>query len=740
MHARTRKDASPEATLYRRSAAALLALIFLHIHAASGFESAPSQPTRLVAGDLALSVSRITGGLRLDSLYDLGRKHQLLATNSLPLFSITLRREGTKEEARLAADAGWERTAVDLRHDRLELRWEKPDAKYGAIRVTAIATAHPPNNSFDWDLKVENQGSPWSVWRVVFPQVALASLGEGAVVLFPRGPGELQPDVWKRSFTYHGNYPGGWCSMQFMAAYSTADNSTGLYVGLHDPWGSVKDLALESDVASQTARLRFDVPAPNMGVAGNGFALSGKAVWQSLRGDWFDAAMIYKSWASAEARWWPKLSRGERLDTTPWMRHLNAWAQTGGGPADCVSAVERFQSFLNLPVGFHWYNWHQIPFDNDYPHYFPPKEGFARAVAELQSSNVFVMPYINGRLWDTHDRGATDFEFTRRALPAVTKKDNGEPYVEAYGSKETNGEPVKLGVMCPTTALWQQTVRETVLRLLKEQGTKAVYIDQIAAAAPALCMDKSHGHPLGGGHWWNEGYWSMLEGIRREMPRDAMLTTECNGEPFIRWFDGYLTWHWQFDGQVPVFPAVYGDTIQMFGRAYRGGSTKDLALRMKAGQQLVFGEQLGWLDPKLVDEPANAQFFREAAQMRSRLNRYFCAGHMARPPKLVGPMPKVRADWQWSGEWFVTTDALLSGAWEIPSENKLVLIFANVGDEPITTTLRVDPAVYGHRAAKVNVQRIAVGQADALAESWNCPIDRELTFAPRHTQALELQW
>jgi len=88
-----------------------------------------------------------------------------------------------------------------------------------------------------------------------------------------------------------------------------------------------------------------------------------------------------------------------------------------------------------------------------------------------------------------------------------------------------------------------------------------------------------------------------------------MLTTECNAEPFVKWFDGYLTWHWQHDGQVPAFPAVYGGAIQMFGRAYRGGPTKDLALRMKAGQQLVFGEQIGWIDPNIVREERECRVF-----------------------------------------------------------------------------------------------------------------------------------
>jgi hypothetical protein len=68
---------------------------------------------------------------------------------------------------------------------------------------------------------------------------------------------------------------------------------------------------------------------------------------------------------------------------------------------------------------------------------------------------------------------------------------------------------------------------------------------------------------------WTEGYWALVDSIRKTKPADCMLTTECNAEPYTQVFDGYLTWHWQCDGQVPVFPAVYGGAIQMFGRAYR---------------------------------------------------------------------------------------------------------------------------------------------------------------------------
>ncbi|MGA2865727.1 MAG: DUF6259 domain-containing protein [Verrucomicrobiota bacterium] len=717
-------------------------LFFLGLALALGFAlTGQGAMSQFQAGDFQLTLDVTTNGARLASLFDRGRQRELLGTNAAPLFTVVLRRAGGPEFERLEAQSGWADTVLRRTRQGFEIRWERPQkAAWEGFAVVATAEAEAKAAAWRWQLRVEDRNPTWSVSRVIFPELALRSPGERAAVFFPRGPGEVQAGVWERRFSFHGTYPSGWCSMQFMGVLAEGEPPGGLYCAVHDPWGSTKDLGLDADPETHTVRLRFDHPAPNMGVSSNGFVLSGEAVWQLLRGDWFDAAQIYKTWVRQEARWWPALKSGQRADTPPWMRELDAWAMTGGAPAECVSNVIRFREFLGEPVGFHWYNWHQIPFDNDYPHYFPAKAGFEEAVGALKQAGVYVMPYINGRLWDTHDRGSQDFEFNRLALPAATKREDGQPWVESYGSKETNGEPVKLAVMCPTTALWQQTVRETVLRLLEQAGASAVYVDQIAAAAPALCLDPSHGHPLGGGHWWNQGYWHLLEAIRRAKPGAAALTTECNGEPFVRWFDGYLTWHWQFDGQVPAFPAIYGGAIQMFGRAYRGGDTKDLALRMKAGQQLVFGEQLGWLDPGLVNEPENADFFRQMVRVRARFHRYFYAGEMARPPRLEGLIPKVKADWQWSGQWPVTTDAVLTGAWRLAGQRRMVLFFVNVSDEAVSARLRLDGGNYGIRGKWLNVQVTRAGEQDAQGQRLPAAFEQPVTFARRQAQVWELEW
>ena len=356
----------------------------------------------------------------------------------------------------------------------------------------------------------------------------------------------------------------------------------------------------------------------------------------------------------------------------------------------------------------------------------------------MQAADVFVMPYINGRLWDTRDRGTEVFQFDTVARPAATKNEAGEPYTERYGSKESDESRVSLAAMCPTTDLWKAKVREIVLRLMNECGVRGVYIDQVAAAKPQLCFDTSHGHPLGGGHWWTEGYWDLMAKIHAEMPDQCMVTTECNAEPYTHVFDGYLTWHWQYDGQVPAFPAVYGGAIQMFGRAYRGGPTKDLALHMKAGQQLVYGEQIGWINPGVTKEPDNLAFLRQVVQLRSRLIDYFVTGEMARPPLLKGEIPRVTADWQWSGVWPVTTDAVLTGAWQLPNEDRTVLMFVNVTSEPVTAKFDFDAATYGLPSGKLTIRKIT---ADGVEPEPESPVTfgKVLSFPPNTAWAWEIR-
>lgn len=714
------------------------------LRSASEPKALATSTVRLVrAGDAAAAFDLGSGGIRLLSLYDLGRRTEIAASRQPPILSIsaTYRNSDDAQSCSADSDQGWKTVRWINRRGGfdVDLR-DHEDTRFRGISVTLKARGDAKAAAWSWDVEVANTSERCGIERISYPSIVIRDLGADTIALYPTGPGVLR-SVHSTTLDHSALYPNGWCTMQLMAVYAPRAG-TGLYYAFHDPGASAKEIRQRWD-DERTVYLAFETPTPEMGVAGRSYRQSGVAIWRLLRGDWFDAARIYRSWVIARAPWYPRLGAEGRTDTPEWLKRLNVWAQTGGAPADCVEPVKGMQRTLGVPIGFHWYNWHQIPFDNDYPHYFPTRDGVSEAVADLQSSGVRVMPYINGRLWDTRDRGATDFEFTSVAAPAATKNSAGEPVIETYGSKEADGSPVRLAVMCPTTPLWQNKVREIVLRLMTEVGVQGVYIDQIAAAAPALCMDASHGHPLGGGSWWTTlGYWPLLQRIREAMPSDRFITTECAAEPYAAYVDALLTWDWQHDGMVPMLPAIYGGAVQYFGRNYAAGATThDLALCMKIGQQLVFGEQIGWMNPAIAAEPVAGAFLRDAVRLRDRFVSYFAQGEMARPPVLRGSVPMVKADWAWYGETWVSTPAVLTGAWRLPYEKRLLLIFANVQEQNVRCEFHWSASTYGLPGAGLTVTETRTNQAEAdPAVPIPARAVRRFEVTGRSIYVMEIRW
>jgi hypothetical protein len=659
------------------------------------------------------------GTLRPVSCFDFSTQRELLSASNTPVWELTLERPG--EGTTVVSAAASSVAQVHVSGARAQLQWTLPADLSGATVRATVALDGPASA---WNLTVEDLRPGWGVREVAFPQVAVGPLSdqpEDDYLLFPQGSGVLKRAPLSQTVEFAGMYPDGWCSFQLMAYY---DRQGGLYAACHDPLGATKRIITRPSGDRLGQVLTYQWYAPDMGVPGNGFATSAPTVLRAYAGDWFDATQLYRAWAEKEAQWWPRETQWDRPDTPQWMREVCVWACTGGASSECVQKVKDFAAFMGAPTAFHWYTWHEIPFDVKYPHYFPAKPGMAEGVKELQEAGVRVMPYINGRLWDTQLE-----DFQQSGIAAATKGEDGQPYIEEYGSG------AKLAPMCPTQRLWQDTVNGIVVRLTTEVGVDGVYIDQIGAAAPRLCMDATHGHPLGGGHWWTQdGYWPMLTDLQARLPAGKMITTECNAEPYARWFDGYLTWHWQNQDMVPAFSAIYAGRIQLFSRSYGGDDQQ--AHCMKIGQQLVYGEQLGWLEPaKILPHEETADFMRRAAQTRHKLLDFLAWGRMARPPRVEGSIPELTADWAWGGTSFVTDSALQKGAWWA-EDGRLLLLLANTSSEPVAAELVFDPRTYGwDRNAKVTVaEQTLDGVGQPVAETGR--FRRALEFPARGIVAL----
>jgi hypothetical protein len=577
--------------------------------------------------------------------------------------------------------------AVQPAEDRLDARflWSAIAVEdIGELDVTAHVRLDADSSAIRLNLAVEYRFDGARLWRVDFPvadgfgfpgecDFAYSSLNHGKLL---RGFG----GALRRT------YPSGSWSMQYVSL--TCGGGT-LYAACEDPNASFKGFRYDAGV------FRFyAVPSEAIDEESEPrrYELPYDVVLEPIEGDWYDASLRYREWALRQ-RWTSRGTIRERTDTREDFKDVALWMLENGSSDEVVPKVLRAKAFFGVPTGVHWYNWHVIAFDHEYPHYFPTKPGFADGVRRLKEAGVFAMPYINARLWDN------TLEDFAQALPAASKNPDGKHYTEIYGSS------APLSPMCPTQPYWHDVVERIVRTLKDEYGINALYMDQIASAVPQRCFDSTHGHPLGGGSWWVEGYDAMMTRIRALTGHEVALTTENNCECYAHWFDAYLIWTDRLPEMCPVYPAVYGDRILRFASP---ASTQDddTAFAVKVGRDFLWGAQLGWmgswlLEPTYVEK---ATFLRRCVRMRAHpdVRESLVFGTMERAPRWVRPVPRVACRWHRGGDRIVDVelDALERATWRA-HDGSVTVFVANFDGQPHAVSLDLSPWAHGRRPTPV---------------------------------------
>ncbi len=473
--------------------------------------------------------------------------------------------------------------------------------------------------------------------------------------------------------SYEATYPSMIAAMQFVAFYG---GGHGLYVGTHDPQANFKVYSAKADENGAT----FTVANwPGLATQGGGtYELPYEAVVGVFDGDWYDAAQVYRKWALTAP--WSKAGPVSKRPIPQWVKDTDLWLRVETQMDDMMGLCKQAKAYFDMPIALHWYRWHEIPYDTLYPDYFPPKPGFADQIKTLQSEGMHVMPYINGRIVDPNSKGWNEEGLSKSAA----RKEDGEPYTEVYGSK------VPLNSMCPYTKAWQDKVASLVDRLTHECGVDGVYIDQIGCAWAYRCYDKSHGHPLGGGHLWVDGYRKLLDGVRAKLPEGRMITTEENIECFLDYFDALLLVNTPAatDRQViPLFPAVYSGRTITFGFQYiaKDDVKNSVPFRAKMAREFTFGAQIGWVRADEIMAPGaekEREFVRNLARCRSYGHKFLQEGRLLGVVDAGGDNPRVKftAPAPFGGEYALEVPSVVGSSWEA-EDGSIGIALANLSDQ-----------------------------------------------------------
>jgi hypothetical protein len=226
-------------------------------------------------------------------------------------------------------------------------------------------------------------------------------------------------------------------------------------------------------------------------------------------------------------------------------------------------------------------------------------------------------------------------------------------------------------------------------------------------------MDASHNHPLGGGHWWRDGYRDMFAGVHNAIPAGRFVVVEGGADYLADQVDGFLTDGWLTNNLVPAFQAIYSGKVQLVGKRTGTSRYHNQSFYCKLSQALVQGLEPGRTSLYIAADPdadIARPFVREIAVMRYKLKDFLAFGEMLRPLTLTGSIPAITSNWETNPHYppiTVTVSAIQSSVYRHQNNHSVALIFANAS---ITDALNFSFAFTGSQygfPGQVYVQQIA---------------------------------
>jgi hypothetical protein len=450
-------------------------------------------------------------------------------------------------------------------------------------------------------------------------------------------------------------------------------------------------------------------------------------VLRALEGDWYTAAEHYRDWAREQ--WWVSESRVRSKLTPPWVRDTGVWVWNRGRSPGVTLPAMAMQQRAQIPVSVFWHWWHGCAYDVGFPEYLPPREGadaFREAVAKAESHDIHSLVYMNQRLWGM----STSSWAERNAAAFAVKGPDGQIQPEIYNTFVK----APCASMCIATPFWRGTYAGLAQAAVRDLGVAGIYMDQ--ACTSLGCYDSSHGHPLGGGSYWMEGFKKLQADIRKRCAdaKPIALAGEGCGEGWLPYLDVMLSlqvslerYHTAGDWEpVPLFNAVYHDCATQYG-SYSSlvrppydelwpaefAPKEPLALldrkfaaqfRLEQARSFVWGQQptlANFRENQFAERADEVEYLLRVARLRLAALKYLRDGVFLRPPEFDAPhaeIPMSRlsiyAGQQSAVQEFTKTVPLvLASAW-LASDGDVGVAMANISAKRVPVRLVLDRGRY----------------------------------------------
>ena len=482
-------------------------------------------------------------------------------------FALTLARPGAKP-VRVTSDNVAERT-VEHRGETTVVTWRGHPVCGGDF--AAIAELAPKDGGWAWSFRYDgNAAEGLDVESVEFPVID-APRSDSTSIVYPKSLGLVEHPDWKSLKPGASIVSTKPIAFRFIAAYDGTEK--GIYLDERGARGYAGTLFAENGSAPGAVRIgaRHDLgvtPASN-----RAFALPYGGTFRTFSGGWYEAASIYREWVKDQ----PFVVANRAKDRTK-LRDIALWLWQRGHSEGVIGAAERFLDETGLKPAIDWYWWHKIPYDTQYPFFWPPREGedaFKAAVARMKKRGIFSQVYTNGMSWDCDDPSWT----TGGGLEGVRYEKRGGEFMSRMYNVFTKH---RLAHLCGEAPKFQAHFTE-LASTLASCGLDGLYMDQIGCGSLGTCWNPSHAHAPGGGRAVSDGYRALFRRIHEANP-GLLLSTEEPNEEFLGEVDDVICL-WQSAERfvkrgrqscepVPVYQALHHGETTLFGSfAILGGRT-----------------------------------------------------------------------------------------------------------------------------------------------------------------------
>jgi hypothetical protein len=718
---------------------------------------------QLQTSQIAVEFAPEGSGMGILSLKDTGRDTEFIkrpaSAEQAKVWKITMTDDRSKPDEFITifnTDPCVEQTA-ELADGVLTLSWKglAVGEQQDVIHVTMKVKQYADTWMTDWRMDIDNRSETYGIWHIFGPILELCVIGESPendfLIMSPaEGRSVRDPINWDKNqnnervmydlttdmepvkinndkpatgFGFGSQepfglpYPTARGQMQLNAYYQKDGNfyhasktkGSGLYLSTYDSYGYPKVFYATGQPEDECLNFTYGMFPDDSAKPGLGFKQPFAHVIGVFEGDWYDAALIYREWATRQ-RWCARGTLDKRRDVPQWLKDCTAWIRldSKGAPlSKLVDTVDFYRQELAGPLAVQWYKW-DIGMEtskgpgicSQHPTLGIGREGFYEVVKDFNDNDIHVFPYINPRVWGYGD-------WPQKDLPATLDFEMARPYVSVKASGEVHhwgkGYDGYLAKMCVHTKWWQNFMTDTAVQIVKNYNVAGIYLDQSGECSygggyydQQACHSPEHGHPLGITKALVDAELSRTKDILNACQiyrPDFMTNGEGAAELWIDQMNNKLIHYEIWPGNVPMYGVVYHDYQTYFGRSAQleARNPEDPKPQMQIGWQLVLGNQIGRLRSYIVDteiENRNLEYLKKACEVKNQFSRYLNIGRMLRPP-YVSETPLVTTAEFKRINFICSLPSVVGSTWRSPDGN-IAVVLTNMSLEKVGFTFGLD--------------------------------------------------